>query len=117
MATRILKVALHYEQDVVAVRQRARQIAGLLGFLLQRLFGPPNPLLQLRLLGCVFQLQFLGDLIALLGATRDDLSVSEYAAVIEGRNPTVREGAEITTDCTLANGRVSTPGVTPRHAA
>src|SRR5437867_3720038 len=35
-----------------------------------------------------------GDFIALLGATRDDLSVSEYAAVIEGRNPTVREGAK-----------------------
>jgi phosphoribosylformylglycinamidine synthase len=34
-----------------------------------------------------------GDFIALLGATRDDLSLSEYAAVIEGRNPTVREGA------------------------
>lgn len=35
-----------------------------------------------------------GDFIALLGATRDDLSISEYAAVIEGRNPTVREDAE-----------------------
>src|SRR3989440_9298068 len=34
-----------------------------------------------------------GDFIALLGATRDDLSISEYSAVIEGRNPTVREGA------------------------
>src|SRR2546423_6234297 len=34
-----------------------------------------------------------GDFIALLGATRDDLSVSEYAVVIEDRNPTVREGA------------------------
>jgi len=32
MAARILTVALRYEQDVVAVRQRARQIAALLGF-------------------------------------------------------------------------------------
>src|SRR5438105_2368934 len=32
-----------------------------------------------------------GDFIALLGATRDDLSISQYAA---GRNPTVREGAK-----------------------
>ncbi len=32
MAARILTVALRFEQDVVAVRQRARQIAGLLGF-------------------------------------------------------------------------------------
>jgi phosphoribosylformylglycinamidine (FGAM) synthase-like enzyme len=53
-----------------------------------------------------------GDFIALLGATSADLSVSEYAA-IEGRNPTVREGArtnEARPDSdsgTLANGRVS----------
>src|SRR3989440_5039313 len=33
-----------------------------------------------------------GDFIALLGLTREDLSISEYAAVIGG-NPTVREGA------------------------
>ena len=33
-----------------------------------------------------------GDVIALLGKTRDDLSVGEYAAT-NGRNPTVREGA------------------------
>src|SRR5207245_2145072 len=36
-----------------------------------------------------------GDFIALLGATHDDLSISEYAAVIAGRNPTVREGAHV----------------------
>jgi phosphoribosylformylglycinamidine synthase len=35
-----------------------------------------------------------GDLIALLGVTRDDLSLSEYAEMIEGRNPTAREGAD-----------------------
>ncbi|HEX3229670.1 MAG TPA: AIR synthase related protein, partial [Pyrinomonadaceae bacterium] len=34
-----------------------------------------------------------GDCIALLGATRDDLSISEYARV-GGGNPTAREGAE-----------------------
>src|SRR5205814_5304927 len=33
-----------------------------------------------------------GDFIALLGMTREDLYVSQYAAVIDG-NPTVREGA------------------------
>jgi phosphoribosylformylglycinamidine synthase subunit PurL len=33
-----------------------------------------------------------GDFVALLGATRDDLSISEYARL--GGNPTVREGAE-----------------------
>jgi len=33
-----------------------------------------------------------GDFIALLGLTREDLSISEYAAVIGG-NPTVTEGA------------------------
>jgi phosphoribosylformylglycinamidine synthase len=33
-----------------------------------------------------------GDVIALLGKTRDDLSIGEYAAT-NGRNPTVREGA------------------------
>ena len=32
MAKTLLTVALHYEQDVVVARQRARQIAGLLGF-------------------------------------------------------------------------------------
>ena len=32
MATRILAVAVDFEQDVVSARQRARQIAGLLGF-------------------------------------------------------------------------------------
>ena len=32
MATRILSVAIDFEQDVVSMRQRARQIAGLLGF-------------------------------------------------------------------------------------
>jgi phosphoribosylformylglycinamidine synthase len=37
-----------------------------------------------------------GDLVALLGATRDDLSISEYAAVIEGR----------TTNQLAAEGRV-----------
>src|SRR5437763_1202978 len=47
-----------------------------------------------------------GDFIALLGITREDLSVSQYAAVIEGGNPTVREGA-IPGDNTLLNGRVS----------
>ena len=47
-----------------------------------------------------------GDFIALLGITREDLSVSQYAAVIEGGNPTVREGA-ISGDNTLPNGRVS----------
>src|SRR5437588_4808429 len=47
-----------------------------------------------------------GDFIALLGITREDLSVSQYAAVIDGRNPTVREGA-ISGDNTLPNGRVS----------
>src|ERR1043165_4760383 len=34
-----------------------------------------------------------GDVIALLGETRDDLSLSEYAAVLDGGNPTVRERA------------------------
>jgi phosphoribosylformylglycinamidine synthase subunit PurL len=34
-----------------------------------------------------------GDMIALLGTTRDDLSLSEYATVITCENPTVREGA------------------------
>jgi phosphoribosylformylglycinamidine synthase len=34
-----------------------------------------------------------GDAIALLGETHDDLSLSEYAAVPRGGNPTVREGA------------------------
>jgi phosphoribosylformylglycinamidine synthase len=34
-----------------------------------------------------------GDFVALLGATRDDLSISEYAKS-EGGNPPVREGAE-----------------------
>src|SRR5437763_12019724 len=47
-----------------------------------------------------------GDFIALLGITREDLSVSQYAAVIEVGNPTVREGA-IPGDNTLLNGRVS----------
>src|SRR5262249_29287839 len=36
-----------------------------------------------------------GDFIALLGATGDDLSISEYAAVIRGINPTV-DGADET---------------------
>src|SRR2546429_2178147 len=40
-----------------------------------------------------------GDFIALLGATKDDLSISQYAA---GRNPAVREG-----DVTLADARAS----------
>src|SRR5437773_3082112 len=40
-----------------------------------------------------------GDFIALLGITRDDLSISQYAA---GRNPAVREG-----DVTLADARAS----------
>ena len=34
-----------------------------------------------------------GDMIALLGTTSDDLSLSEYVTVINGGNPTVREGA------------------------
>src|SRR5207245_2273960 len=34
-----------------------------------------------------------GDFIALLGATKEDLSVSEYAAVMRGSSPTVREGS------------------------
>ncbi|HEY3103055.1 MAG TPA: AIR synthase related protein [Pyrinomonadaceae bacterium] len=33
-----------------------------------------------------------GDVIALLGTTGDDLSVSEYASVMRGSSPTVREG-------------------------
>ena len=32
MRTTLLKVEIRYEQDVVLARQRARQIAGLLGF-------------------------------------------------------------------------------------
>jgi len=40
-----------------------------------------------------------GDFIALLGTTRDDLSISQYAA---GRKPAVREG-----DVTLADARAS----------
>jgi phosphoribosylformylglycinamidine synthase II len=48
-----------------------------------------------------------GDFIALLGMTREDLSVSQYAAVING-DPTVREGAGTNSDeGTLPNGRVS----------
>src|SRR5256884_1830010 len=35
------------------------------------------------------------DTIALLGITGDDLSISEYAAVVEGKNPTVSEGAHV----------------------
>jgi phosphoribosylformylglycinamidine synthase subunit PurL len=50
-----------------------------------------------------------GDFIALLGITREDLSVSHYAAVING-NPTVREGAGTNSDTgTLPDGRVSVP--------
>ena len=49
-----------------------------------------------------------GDFIALLGMTREDLSVSQYAAVIDG-NPTVRESARILTSsrCTFSRSRVS----------
>ena len=32
VAKPLLTVALHYEQDVVVARQRARQVAGLVGF-------------------------------------------------------------------------------------
>src|SRR5215831_10635303 len=32
MSTKIITVAVEFEQDVVAARQRARQIAGVLGF-------------------------------------------------------------------------------------
>jgi anti-sigma regulatory factor (Ser/Thr protein kinase) len=32
LSTRILNVAIDFEQDIVSMRQRARQIAGLLGF-------------------------------------------------------------------------------------
>jgi phosphoribosylformylglycinamidine synthase len=64
-----------------------------------------------------------GDFIALLGITREDLSVSQYAAVING-NPTVREGAGTNSEGagtnsegagtnphagTLPDGRVSVP--------
>ncbi len=34
-----------------------------------------------------------GDFIALLGMTREDLSISEYAAVIRGNSPTAMEGS------------------------
>ena len=48
-----------------------------------------------------------GDFIALLGMTREDLSVSQYAAVID-RDPTVSDGAITNSDQgTLPNGRVS----------
>ena len=55
-----------------------------------------------------------GDFIALLGITREDLSVSQYAAVVNG-NPTVREGASTNSEDsgtnpdagTLPDGRVS----------
>jgi phosphoribosylformylglycinamidine synthase len=48
-----------------------------------------------------------GDFIALLGMTREDLSVSQYAAIING-DPTLREGAGTNSDAdTLPNGRVS----------
>jgi phosphoribosylformylglycinamidine synthase II len=48
-----------------------------------------------------------GDFIALLGMTRDDLSLSQYAG-IEGRNQTIREGAKANViEGTLSHGRVS----------
>jgi phosphoribosylformylglycinamidine (FGAM) synthase-like enzyme len=48
-----------------------------------------------------------GDFIALLGMTREDLSVSQYSAVING-NPTLREDAGANSDeSALPNGRVS----------
>jgi len=47
-----------------------------------------------------------GDFIALLGMTREDLSVSQYAESV--RNPAVREGAGANLEAgTLPNGRVS----------
>src|ERR1044071_7486467 len=36
-----------------------------------------------------------GDFIAMLGATRDDLSASEYAKMLRGSSPTVKEGARV----------------------
>src|SRR5437660_9128506 len=47
-----------------------------------------------------------GDFIALLGTTREDLSLSQYAASV--RSPTVREGAKANViEGTLPDGRVS----------
>src|SRR5256886_7195877 len=36
-----------------------------------------------------------GDIIALLGKTSDDLSLSEYARIMRGSSPTVREGVNV----------------------